>query len=244
MKINNVGLKFTNEPGKRTSTTAIVLHHAEANGCTVQDIHRWHLGNGWAGIGYHFYVRKDGSVYQGRPIDWIGAHAGASSGYNKKSVGICFEGKYDSTDKSMPAAQLKAGQELVSYVKSKYPTIKEIKKHSECTATSCPGKYFPFAEIAKGSISTVASVAKPTTSNNVKNNGGFEMKTYKNGSTKEYVYKTVADCKAQKTAKSIGYLDQWESCSCYGKIDGVYLVVYNAGNTKKTGFVKYSGGVK
>ena len=82
------------------------------------------------------------------------------------------------------------------------------------------------------------------TSTNATSGGNFEMKAYKNGSTKEYVYKTVADCKSQKTANSIGYLNPWESCECYGKIDGVYLVVYTAGSTKKTGFVKYAGGVK
>ena len=70
------------------------------------------------------------------------------------------------------------------------------------------------------------------------------MKAYKNGSTKEYVYQTIADCKAQKTAKAIGYLEPRESCECHAKIDGMYLVVYKAGSTKKTGFVKYSGGVK
>lgn len=143
MKINNVGLKFTNEPGKRSTTTAIVLHHAEANGCTVKDIHSWHLGNGWCGIGYHFYVRKDGSVYQGRPINWIGAHAGASSGYNKKSVGICFECKYNSTDKKMPAAQLKAVQELRSYVKSKYPTIKKLSGTANAQRQVAPASISP-----------------------------------------------------------------------------------------------------
>lgn len=166
MNIQNVGLKFTNETGKRSITTAIVLHHAEANGCTVKDIHQWHLNNGWAGIGYHFYVRKDGTIYQGRPIDWIGAHAGSSSGYNKISIGICFEGRYNSVDKSMPTAQLNAGKELVAYCKQKYPSIKEIKKHSECTATDCPGKYFPFDNIAKGKETINMSTFKKGDSNN------------------------------------------------------------------------------
>ena len=43
----------------RTSTKRIILHHAESKSCTADDIHRWHLANGWAGIGYHFFVRKD-----------------------------------------------------------------------------------------------------------------------------------------------------------------------------------------
>lgn len=72
--------------------------------------------------------------------------------------------------------------------------------------------------------------------------GGFSVKTYKNGSTKEHVYQTVSDAKAKKN--SIGYLNTYETCECYGIVDGVYLVVYNTSTTRKTGFVNYSGGVK
>lgn len=64
-----------------------------------------------------------------------------------------------------------------------------------------------------------------------------ESKTYKNGSTAETVY---AD-----TAKllEIGSLNPWESCYCLGKIDGMYLVLYNAGSRQKCGFVVYGGSV-
>ena len=71
----------------------LFLHHAESKSCTADDIHRWHLANGWAGIGYHFFVRKDGSIYRGRPENDIGSHA---KGSNSDSIGICFEGSiYD-----------------------------------------------------------------------------------------------------------------------------------------------------
>ena len=72
----------------------------------------------------------------------------------------------------------------------------------------------------------------------------FMAKTYKNGSTTEKVYQTTADCKAGKN--SIGSLNKWETCECVGIYDGCYAVVYTVDGTssKKTGFVKYSGGVK
>nr|WP_243240285.1 N-acetylmuramoyl-L-alanine amidase [[Clostridium] hylemonae] len=85
---------------RRSATKLIILHHAEASNCTVQDIHRWHKNNGWAGIGYHFLVRKDGSIYRGRPEWAVGAHA---SGSNSDSIGICFEGAY--MTETMPAAR-------------------------------------------------------------------------------------------------------------------------------------------
>lgn len=74
--------------------------------------------------------------------------------------------------------------------------------------------------------------------------GGFEVKTWTNGSTKELVFQTTADCKAQKN--HIGSLAPREVCECFGVVDACYLVVYTVNGTtaKKTGFVRYAGGVK
>ena len=126
---------------KRKSTEQIILHHAVMNG-TVDDVHRIHKNNGFGGIGYHFYVRKDGSIYAGRPIDMIGAHA---RGSNFNSVGICFEGNFE--NETMTDAQKNAGKEIVAYVKELYG-ITIVKCHREVNATDCPGKNFPFEEIA------------------------------------------------------------------------------------------------
>lgn len=128
----------------RKTTNRIILHHAEASNCSAEDIHRWHLNNGWSGAGYHFLVRKDGTKYRLRPEDKVGAHAGGS---NSDSIGICFEGKYQ--EETMPEAQIKAGQELVAYLKEKY-NITKIQRHSDVCNTSCPGKNFPFDEIVNG----------------------------------------------------------------------------------------------
>lgn len=49
--IVDVGLKFRNLT-PREITDTIVLHHAAHTNCTVEDIHKWHLDQGWAGIGY------------------------------------------------------------------------------------------------------------------------------------------------------------------------------------------------
>lgn len=75
----------------------------------------------------------------------------------------------------------------------------------------------------------------------VETTGGFEMKIYKNGSTKEPVYTDT------KLTHNIGYLNPYEACECYGIINNLALVVYNVDNTngtKKTGFVKWLGGIK
>lgn len=142
MQINEVNYNWNGTLTKRVKTEMIVLHHAAAKSCTPQEVHNWHLGRGWSGIGYNFFVRKDGQIYRGRPENVVGAHA---TNYNSKSIGICFEGDY--TKETMPKAQLKAGKELVAYLKDKYK-ITKVKGHRDLMATSCPGKNFPFDEIA------------------------------------------------------------------------------------------------
>lgn len=141
MEIIETNLQFK-DMSTRKATQRIILHHADAKNCSAEDIHRWHLNNGWSGAGYHFLVKKDGKVYRLRPEDKVGAHA---YGSNYNSIGICFEGDYMQED--MPAEQIKAGQELVAYLKNKY-NITTVQAHRDVCATSCPGDKFPFDDIA------------------------------------------------------------------------------------------------
>lgn len=136
---------------KRGTTDLLILHHAAAASCTAEDVHRWHLGNGWAGIGYHYLVRKDGTIYRGRPEDTVGAHA---YGANSHSIGVCFEGNYE-VEQNMPAAQLTAGQALVADIKRRWG-ITNVIGHKDVagSTTDCPGKYFPFAAIISGTPET------------------------------------------------------------------------------------------
>ena len=143
MNIIETGLKFGSLI-YRKSTTRIILHHAAATTCSAEDIHRWHKQRGWSGAGYHFLVRKDGSVYRLRPEAAVGAHA---SDNNSNSLGICFEGNFET--ESMTDIQKNAGAELVAYLKNKYG-ISTVQRHKDVGTTSCPGKNFPFDEISSG----------------------------------------------------------------------------------------------
>lgn len=146
MNIIEKTFESNGEMTTRKSTNRIILHHADASNCTVEDIDRWHKENGWSKIGYHFFINKKGEIYRGREEDKVGAHA---EGSNSDSLGICFEGKYGI--EIMPEAQIKAGQELVEYLKKKYG-ITKVQKHSDVNSTSCPGENFKFNEIANGEI--------------------------------------------------------------------------------------------
>lgn len=51
-----------------------------------------HRRRGFRGIGYHYYIRRDGTTVLTRPLELVGAHV---KGYNKHSIGICYEGGLD-----------------------------------------------------------------------------------------------------------------------------------------------------
>lgn len=55
----------------------------------AEEIDRWHRQRGWLGIGYHFVIRRDGAIEEGRPINRVGAHV---EGHNAESIGICLAG--------------------------------------------------------------------------------------------------------------------------------------------------------
>lgn len=59
----------------------------------VEDVRSWHVkGNGWSDIGYHYLIKLDGTVEEGRPIERSGAHV---AGHNKNSIGIAYVGGMD-----------------------------------------------------------------------------------------------------------------------------------------------------
>lgn len=160
MQIKDNHLNFRGSLPHNNCPGLLVLHHTECNGWTVERLHQLHLNNGWIGIGYHYYVRKNGTIYKGRPDYTRGAHC---KGANTNSLGISFEGCYNSIDKEMPKAQFDAGIELIRYLKSKYGNM-PIKGHREVGSSDCPGKYFPLNAFRDGKVTNV-TINKISSSN-------------------------------------------------------------------------------
>lgn len=218
MNIIETNLKFGSMTNRK-STNRIILHHAEASHCTAEDIHRWHLNNGWSGAGYHFLVRKDGKIYRLRPENKVGSHA---KGSNSDSIGICFEGSY--MTETMPEAQKKSGKELVAYLKEKYG-ISKVQRHSDVYPTSCPGTKFPFNEIAGASGKVTANVIKNNSgnkNNNSNNNSSTLLKVGSRGAAVQDV---------QKKLVALGY-----NVGSTGA-DGIF------GNATKNAVIKFQGSV-
>lgn len=77
------------------TVTLIIIHCSAVRPnqlSSAKDITQWHKARGWRTIGYHYVVRRDGTVENGRPIEQIGAHC---VNHNRYSIGICYEGGLD-----------------------------------------------------------------------------------------------------------------------------------------------------
>ena len=87
----------------------------------VEALRSSHKARGFADIGYHFYITRDGELHRCRPVNQIGAHA---AGWNDKSIGICYEGGLD--EQGRPAdtrtyAQRCTLMDLLRQLRSDYP---------------------------------------------------------------------------------------------------------------------------
>lgn len=126
---------------ERTYTNLIVIHHTGADiDASAKEIHQWHISapNYYSGIGYHFVIRKDGTIERGRPVDTIGAH---SYGYNAHSLGIQLSGDFDKTFPTM--AQIEMTAMLIANLCADYCIpidLGHICGHCDLMATDCPGK--------------------------------------------------------------------------------------------------------
>lgn len=73
----------------------IVIHcSATREDCvfTEHSLDVCHRSRGFDGIGYHFYIRRNGDIKTTRAIEKMGAHV---KGWNENSIAICYEGGLD-----------------------------------------------------------------------------------------------------------------------------------------------------
>ena len=73
----------------------IVIHCSatrEGRDLTPEALETEHRRRGFRTTGYHYYIRRDGTTVVTRPLELVGAHV---KGFNKHSVGICYEGGLD-----------------------------------------------------------------------------------------------------------------------------------------------------
>lgn len=199
MNIIDVGLRY-GSMNYSNIPKMLIIHHIEAEGSnwTVQKLHDMHVKeNGWSAIGYHYYIRLDGTVYKGRPDNAIGAHC---QGCNTNTLGIAFEGNYDKR-KEMPTTQYNAWCKLKKYLSNKYGNLL-IYGHREKGSSECPGRYFPLDKVKTATISITKSTGYVIT-NYLPN--GYQGNNAFNGVDADYILQYFKDirCYFRGNAKGV-----------------------------------------
>ncbi len=101
---------------------------------TVDDLKKWHVvENGWDDIGYHYFIKFDGSIHQCRSEKYQGAHCKT---VNDKSLAICLEGGFDGVD-NFTMSQKKSLFDLIQDRKLAHPNAAVV-GHSHFDYKACP----------------------------------------------------------------------------------------------------------
>ena len=131
--------------------TEIIVHCSatpEGRDYDAHDIDLWHRQRGFLKIGYHYVVKLDGTIQEGRKLNDVGAHC---SGHNANSIGVCYIGglraqatndQRPTTNDLVPAdtrtdAQKFALLKLLQSLKVLYPKAR-IYAHSDFANKACP----------------------------------------------------------------------------------------------------------
>jgi len=111
----------------------IVLHHTATKG-KPEAFARYHVSQGWPGIGYHYLISQTGEIYQTNRIDTISYNVG---GMNTKCIGIAMIGNYNTS--TLSAVQKDSISDLVQLIRT-LVGYRPVKGHKDFSNTECPGK--------------------------------------------------------------------------------------------------------
>lgn len=93
----------------------------------------------WACIGYHFIIDVDGTVFEGRPLKYQGAHAGNDT-VNRLNLGICLIGNFEIA--RVPPAQRTALLNTLDRLCLQYGINRaSVFGHKQFKVTDCPGRF-------------------------------------------------------------------------------------------------------
>jgi hypothetical protein len=116
--------------------SGIVLRRNRHAPDRLRAIQRYHQGQGWPDIAYHFIVDRHGNVYKGRPT-W--ARPDTFTDYNTRGhLTVMCLGNF--SEQSIPRAQLAAARDLLAWAVEEFDVpVRRIRGHRDYTATACPG---------------------------------------------------------------------------------------------------------
>ena len=127
----------------REKTDYIVVHCSDTPATMdvgAAEIRQWHTSKDphdpskpWIDIGYHYVIRRNGTLETGRPAGVVGSHA---KGYNDRSVSVCLIGGKDCNN--FTREQIQALGKIVDELKTRYPAAKVVGHHDLSGGKTCP----------------------------------------------------------------------------------------------------------
>jgi N-acetyl-anhydromuramyl-L-alanine amidase AmpD len=128
---------------KKMRTITLIVVHCSAvkpdQMSSAAQIDTWHRERGFKlGIGYHYVIRRDGTIEPGRPEWMIGAHC---VNHNKYSIGVCYEGGLDIRGQpadTRTAAQKASLRKLLEELHERYPRAVIVGHHDLNPHKACP----------------------------------------------------------------------------------------------------------
>jgi len=123
--------------------TTVVIHHSGNSGeKEPKEIERKHMDeNGWDDVGYHYLIKPDGTIFEGRHLAYKGSHVEKA---NSQKIGILIMGDFEHQwwdgDDDPTATQISAAEALIKTLKSEIGTVTKLGGHRDYKpGTECPG---------------------------------------------------------------------------------------------------------
>ena len=129
------------EQRELSQITHIAVHHSAAPADLpperIAAYHVYSKSHEWPGMGYHFYIGPDGTIYHTQDLDRISWHVYKNNSY---TVGVCLAGNFNRT--IPPEPQLDAAAWLIAWLMQELRIpLEHVLGHKEFpqNATACPG---------------------------------------------------------------------------------------------------------
>jgi N-acetylmuramoyl-L-alanine amidase len=130
-------------PKPRRKVDRVFIHCSAASRKNIdaKEIDQWHKQRGWREIGYHYFIKTDGTLELGRDINLTPA---AQAGHNAGTIAICLNGLYK---KDFTIEQIFTLRELCRLINEAYEGKITFHGHKEVSNKSCP--VFDYKDVLK-----------------------------------------------------------------------------------------------
>ena len=136
------------------SVDTIVVHYSAtyaSHDLDIREVIKWHRERGFRTVGYHWFIKRDGTLQEGRPEGTMGAGVRGHNGPN--IIHICWAGGLDQQygkNKGVwnpSPAQEECLVRLIKDIQKRHPRAKKVVGHIDLGPSQCPG--LPKGGVAK-----------------------------------------------------------------------------------------------